>query len=223
MNISSIEKLLAYRYSNPELALTALTHPSYTAEHGGAHYQRLEYLGDAVLELVISDVLYHELPKMDEGHLTRIRQHLVREETLYAVAQTLDIAPYVRMSPGEARTGGREKPSILSDVVEALIASVYLDGGFDAASEFVRRIMAPYLRPEVLADHLDDKSKLQEKLQQLSRMPVYTLEAAEGPDHMPTFTYSVSDGETLLGRGSGHSKQAAQQSAAKDALIKLST
>ncbi len=209
---------LGYTFKDKKLLETALTHPSYGGDHHVPHYQRLEFLGDAVLELAISRHLYFEFPEVDEGKLTRIRAGLVREETLCRAARRLDLGRYIRLSVGEDRSGGREKPSILCDVMEAVLAAVYLDGGFDVAVDVIRKALAEDLRPQFLEDHLDAKSRLQEILQRDGGMPQYEFISMEGPPHAPLFRYSVTlDGRTL-GTGDGTSKQNAQQEAARAAL-----
>lgn len=209
---------LGYTFKDKKLLETALTHPSYGGDHHVPHYQRLEFLGDAVLELAISRYLYFEFPEVDEGKLTRIRAGLVREETLCRAARRLDLGRYIRLSVGEDRSGGREKPSILCDVMEAVLAAVYLDGGFDVAVDVIRKALAEDLRPQFLEDHLDAKSRLQEILQRDGGMPQYEFISMEGPPHAPLFRYSVTlDGRTL-GTGDGTSKQNAQQEAARAAL-----
>lgn len=212
---------LGYRFQDAKLLATALTHPSFGGDHHVPHYQRLEFLGDAVLELAVSNYLYSELPEVDEGKLTRIRAALVREETLCRAAKRIGLGEYIRLSVGEERSGGREKPSILSDVMEAVFAAVYLDGGFQCAVKVVRDVLGEELRPETLADRLDAKSRLQELLQREGGMPSYEYLSMEGPPHAPMFYYRVSDGSRVLGEGSGQSKQHAQQAAARDALKRM--
>ena len=212
---------LGYQFKDLKLLETALTHPSYGGDHHVPHYQRLEFLGDAVLELAISRYLYFEFPEIDEGKLTRIRAGLVREETLCRAARRLELGRYIRLSVGEDRSGGRDKPSILCDVMEAVLAAVYLDGGFDCAVAVIRRALAEDLRPAMLEDHLDAKSRLQEILQRDGGMPRYDFISMEGPPHAPRFRYSVTLDERVLGEGSGTSKQNAQQEAARDALRRM--
>ena len=212
---------LGYEFHDMKLLETALTHPSYGGDHHVPHYQRLEFLGDAVLELAVSRYLFFEFPEVDEGKLTRIRAGLVREETLCRAARRLGLGRFIRLSVGEDRSGGREKPSILCDVMEAVLAAVYLDGGFDSAVEVIRRALAEDLTPRMMEDHLDAKSRLQEILQRSGEMPRYAFISMEGPPHAPQFRYSVEvDGRTL-GEGAGGSKQNAQQNAARDALKRL--
>ena len=216
-----LEERLGHVFQNRKLLETALTHPSFGGDHHVPHYQRLEFLGDAVLELAVSRYLYFELPEVDEGKLTRIRAALVREESLNRAARRIGLGDFIRLSVGEERSGGREKPSILSDVMEAVLAAVYLDAGFDEAVRIIGMVLGEELRPEVLKDHLDAKSRLQELMQREGRMPSYDYLSMEGPPHAPVFAYRVMDGEQELGRGSGTSKQNAQQAAARDALKRM--
>ena len=219
--MNALCKKLGYTFRDIKLLETALTHPSYGGDHHVPHYQRLEFLGDAVLELAISRYLFFEFPGIDEGKLTRIRAGLVREETLCRAARRLDLGRYIRLSVGEDRSGGREKPSILCDVMEAVLAAVYLDGGFDEAVRVIRLALADDLHPQMLEDHLDAKSRLQEILQRTGEMPKYEFISMEGPPHAPQFRYSVVLEGRILGEGQGTSKQNAQQAAARDALTKL--
>lgn len=221
MNMQVLEERLGHVFQNRKLLETALTHPSFGGDHHVPHYQRLEFLGDAVLELAVSRYLYFELPEVDEGKLTRIRAALVREESLNRAARRIGLGEFIRLSVGEERSGGREKPSILSDVMEAVLAAVYLDAGFDEAVRIIGMVLGEELRPEVLKDHLDAKSRLQELMQREGRMPSYDYLSMEGPPHAPVFSYRVMDGEQELGRGSGTSKQNAQQAAARDALKRM--
>ena len=221
MNTRELEGKLGYCFKDPKLLETALTHPSFGGDHHVPHYQRLEFLGDAVLELAVSRYLFFELPDVDEGKLTRIRAYLVREETLCRAAERLGLGGYINLSVGEERSGGRRKPSILCDVVEAVLAAVYLDGGFDEAVRIIALILKDELRPEVLKDHLDAKSRLQEMMQREGTMPVYEFVSVEGPPHAPVFSYRVLEGERELGAGVGTSKQNAQQAAARDALKRM--
>ena len=221
MNMQVLEERLGHVFQNRKLLETALTHPSFGGDHHVPHYQRLEFLGDAVLELAVSRYLYFELPEVDEGKLTRIRAALVREESLNRAARRIGLGDFIRLSVGEERSGGREKPSILSDVMEAVLAAVYLDAGFDEAVRIIGMVLGEELRPEVLKDHLDAKSRLQELMQREGRMPSYDYLSMEGPPHAPVFAYRVMDGEQELGRGSGTSKQNAQQAAARDALKRM--
>ena len=216
-----LQEKLGYRFRDRTLLTTALTHPSFGSDQHVAHYQRLEFLGDAVLELVVSQYLYQSLPDMPEGTLTRMRAHAVREEALFQAARRLELGRLVRLSVGEERTGGREKPSMLADVAEAVFAAVYLDGGLEAARRVILASLGELLDMRSLSDCLDEKSRLQEAMQKRGAMPRYVFVSCEGPAHAPTFRYQVWEGEALLGEGEGASKQLAQQAAAKNALQKL--
>jgi ribonuclease-3 len=221
--IEDLEKRLDHRFRDRSLLMTALTHPSYGSDHRQPDYQRLEFLGDAVIELVVSQMLFARHPHMKEGLLTRLRASMVREETISEIARGLMLGPLIRLSRCELRTGGAEKSSILCDVCEAVVAAVYLDGGFDAARELVERLMTPRL-PGLDEDGLDDKSRLQEALQSDGfPSPEYQLTGQTGPDHDPLFSVCVTLEGKILGEGSGHSKRAAQQVAAREALETLRT
>jgi ribonuclease-3 len=220
--LNQLEQQLGYAFRDQALLKTALTHPSYGGDYHTEHYQRLEFLGDAVLELAVSRYLYLERPQLDEGQLSRLRASLVREETLCEAARSLGLGGMIRLSVGEERGGGRDKPSILADVMEAVIAAVYLDGGAQAAFDLVRRILAGRLNDDN-PDALDAKTRLQEVLQAGGgSAPMYELVGLDGPAHLPVFHMRVMVGGEELGRGSGSSKRAAQQYAARDALKKLS-
>ena len=212
---------LDYRFRDARLLETALTHPSYGGDYHVPHYQRLEFLGDAVLELAVSRYLFSARPDVDEGKLTRIRAEIVREETLCAAARRLGLGRLIRLSVGEERSGGRDKPSILADVMESVFAAVYLDGGIDEAMRVISSALSGVLQPDALEDRLDAKSRLQELLQRRGEMPVYEFISEEGPPHAPVFSYRVRAEGRVLGEGRGGSKQAAQQQAARSALKRL--
>ena len=220
--MSPVEAKIGYEFRQKKLLTQALTHPSYGGDHHVPDYQRLEFLGDAVLELYISDRLYRAYPLLGEGKLTRMRADLVRESMLSKALEDLDISKYIYLSVGEDRGGGREKPSILCDVLEAVIGAIYLDGGSKCAAAFIQRALGDALKQDTSReDHLDYKSRLQSVLQSQGSIPVYELTAREGPDHAPVFSYRVSADGTELGTGSGASKQQAQLNAAEDALKRL--
>ncbi|MBQ6647137.1 MAG: ribonuclease III [Clostridia bacterium] len=220
--MTEVERRIGYEFKDKALLKQALTHPSYGGDHRVSDYQRLEFLGNAVLELYISDALYREYPDLGEGKLTRMRADLVRESTLSAALTRLGLSGYILLSVGEERGGGREKPAILCDVFEAVIGAIYLDGGRRCAGNFILAALGEELRRDTSKeDHLDDKSRLQSVLQAQGDMPVYELLRREGPDHAPVFTYRVCASGTELGQGSGPSKQAAQLQAAAQALALL--
>lgn len=219
--LKQLEEKLGYHFTNRELIETALTHPSFGADHHVPNYQRLEFLGDAVFELSVSRMLYDSYPAMGEGQLTRLRAAMVREETLSLVARDLELGPMIRLSPGEKRAGGADKNSILCDVCESVVAAVYLDGGFDAARKLALRLVKDRA-PQGGEDVMDHKSRLQELLQRMGHpSPEYLLTGQGGPDHDPVFTMCVKVEGQVVGEGSGHSKRAAQQEAARRALEKM--
>lgn len=219
-----LENVLEYRFKNPELLETALTHTSYANEYRkedkaqGGHFdnQRLEFLGDAVLELIVSHALYKRHPRKNEGELTRKRAALVCEASLAAAADALDLSAYMRLGRGETREALR--PSTLADAFEAVLAAMYLDGGIDAPKALVRRLVLE--GPE--ADVFDYKTAYQERIQRDGLpTPSYTLLGESGPEHEKIFQAAVMVGETITGRGTGRSKRAAEREAAKAAMGQL--
>jgi ribonuclease-3 len=219
----ALERLCGHRFKDPALLLTAITHRSFTRENPedpAGQNERLEFLGDAVIGLVAAEHLHEALPDADEGHLTRCRAHFVSRANLADVGRRLGLGQYVRLGRGEMT--GREEvaDSILSNAVEALIGAVYLDGGLKSARNTVHRLAGdPPL--EVHANGKDAKSALQELFQGASgKRPSYEVESREGPDHAPHFEVAVHLGATLLARGAGSSKKAAEQDAAARALAR---
>ena len=221
MNTESLQGALGYAFHDEQLLRQALTHPSYALRNHAQDNQRMEFLGDAVLELCVSRELYARCPQMQEGQLTRRRALLVCEATLAAAARALGVDGALRLDHGEELDGGRGKDSILADAMEAVLAAVYLDGGLDAAAALVDRMMGDY-EPAQQEDR-DPKSCLQEHLQAAGEpVPQYRIVDATGPAHARTFTAEVlrADG-TLIGRGTGVSKKRAEQHAAQAALERL--
>ena len=213
-----LEYRLDYHFKDISLLQTALTHPSYGSDHAVPHYQRFEFLGDAVLQLAVSKRLFELYPRASEGKLTRARASIVCEESLYIAARLLDVGSCIRLSVGEERSGGRDKASILSDVMEALFGAVFIDGGLEAAFSVVYRVLNDQF-PTALDERSDYKSRLQIITQrEYGSDLVYELTGTAGAPHKPVFTVRVMQGSRPLGEGSGPSKQAAQQAAAKDAL-----
>ncbi|MGQ9750354.1 ribonuclease III [Desulfosoma sp.] len=226
-----IQDLLGYRFQSIDLIHQALVHRSYTHERtetGLDDNERLEFLGDSVLSLVISHMLLIKFPQADEGSLSRMRASLVNEGRLAAIAADLGLGDLMRLGKGEEMSGGRDKPSILADAVEALLGAVYLDGGLDAAFHVVRRLFDEKLEQMVTEEDplrrldKDFKTQLQEATQAKKRMvPQYVVEREEGPDHDKVFYVTVSLEGRLLARGVGKSKKAAEQDAAQKALAWL--
>ena len=217
-----LQQVLHYTFKNPALLRIALTHTSFANESKvpTTHNERLEFLGDSVLSVVVADHLFHQ-SKRPEGELSRMRASLVSEEALFQFAEEIQLGEYLRLGHGEELGGGRTRPSVVSDAFEAVIAALYLDGGFDEAVRIIALILKDELRPEVLKDHLDAKSRLQEMMQREGTMPVYEFVSVEGPPHAPVFSYRVLEGGRELGAGEGTSKQNAQQAAARDALKRM--
>ncbi len=209
-------KTLGYQFRDPALLRRALTHPSMGADDN----QRLEFLGDAVLQYIMSDILYASHPKDREGQLTHLRALLVCEAALSQVARTLHVGEALLMDRGEELTGGRDKPSVLCDAMEAILAAVYLDGGLDAARKIVLRF---WPKPEdVKRPMQDSKGALQEYLQQDSGdAPTYEIVSQEGPPHDRTFEAAVYRYGVELARGVGKTKKQAEQAAALTALQKI--
>lgn len=209
-----------------DLLNTAFTHPSFCAEFNQGNLpsnQRLEFLGDAVLGLIVSDYLYHAYPEMDEGQLTRIKGVSVSEPVLHGIAKKLGIGQYLLLGKGEERTGGRDRPSILADAFEALVGAMFLDRGLKTTAGFVLKHLKSRIRL-VERDRLilDFKSRLQELAQsRFHIVPTYHLVRTAGPEHMKTFVMEVRLQGTTIGRGKGHSKKEAEQEAARTALRKL--
>ncbi|NLJ76691.1 MAG: ribonuclease III [Peptococcaceae bacterium] len=215
---------LAVDWHDYNLLHQALTHSSYTYEskqNGFENNQRLEFLGDAVLDLAVSDHLFRSYPHLDEGNLTKMRAALVCEPSLARVAKTLGVGLCLLMGKGEERTGGRERPSILADVFEALLGAVYLDQGLKVAGNLALRLLEPVIE-DVLEGRLDRdyKTELQEIVQQRGSEQVqYKILREEGPDHEKVFTAGVLYKGKLVGTGRGRSKKDAEQQAAKFALV----
>ncbi len=219
------QKQLQYQFNNPDLLQKALTHRSYLNENKQVveSNERLEFLGDAVLELVVSDFLYHTLPTMPEGQLTGLRSKIVQTKTLAVVANRLQLGKYILLSKGEAASGGAQNISILADLVEAIIGAIYLDGGMDTAKAFISNQLLKDYQNLIKSVEVEDwKSKLQEVVQAHGgSAPTYDVIKEEGPDHNRIFTVEVSYFDTPQAVGVGHSKQAAQQKAARKALEKF--
>lgn len=219
-----LEEKIGYEFKNKDLLSNALTHSSYAnenRENGVFSNERLEYLGDAVLELISARYIYDMKPAMPEGKMTRLRSELVCEQSLYAVAKELSLGKYLRMGKGEDKNGGRERPSILADATEAVLAAMYLDGGFAVADEFIRRML---LNPASIKDKSteDYKTELQELVQRRADQHIaYELAGESGPDHNKVFTFRVLINGLLRGEGSGRTKKEAEQAAAREALEAL--
>lgn len=197
----------------------AVTHPSYANERGIPDNQRLEFLGDAVLQLTVSELLYRRFPQLREGELTRFRAALVREPALAARGRALRLGTLIRLGAGEPQKALREQDSILCDTYEAVVGALFLEDGFEVAREFVAREVDAEIEEIGAAPWLaDPKTVLQESLQERGRVPTYRVLRVEGPDHRPQFEVAAFDGDEELGRGVGRSKRLAEEAAAKAAL-----
>ncbi len=212
---------------DPGLLQQALVHRSYLNEvrdRGLRDNERLEFLGDAVLNLVVAEYLYDRFPESTEGELSQMRAHLVRWDTLAAVAERVGLGRFLVLGKGEDLSGGRRRPSNLAGALEAVIGAAYLDGGLEGARELVLRLLEPELERLATGQPLSDsKSELQRVVQaRWHQIPRYRVVEAEGPDHAKTFTVEVVLGEQVLGRGQGRSKKQAELEAARQALQTLS-
>jgi ribonuclease-3 len=221
----ALEERLGYRFTDATLCETALTHRSWLNEAdlpGRSDNERLEFLGDAVLALVVSDLVMRRFPTRAEGDLTRVRAALVSEGGLARAALDLDLGAWILLGRGEERTGGRNRPSILANALEALMGAVYLDGGLAPAAALAERLFEEALRDVDQHAKLDYKSRLQERAQALLQLaPVYAVVSAVGPDHDKRFEVALTLGGRELARASGRSKKEAEQSAAAVALAAL--
>jgi len=223
MKLSQLQSLIHYEFRDRALLEESLTHPSVVHEAGGREKrdnQRLEFLGDAVLQVILTDWLYRLRPQSSEGELTRLRSHLANRHTLYRLAHQMSLGEYLVLGKGEESSGGRKRHSNLSNAYEALIGAIYLDGGLFAASQFVRDQFQDEMEHlEVGRQRENPKGRLQEKLQARSSLgPTYRTMSEEGPDHAKQFEVIVEFEGRELGRGNGASKKEADMRAADAAL-----
>lgn len=217
-----LEKKLGYSFHDKTLLKTALTHSSYANERSSPDcksYERLEFLGDSILGLTAAEYLYAYTPPLPEGRMTKLRAQLVCEESLHAAALRLDVGEYMILSHGEERTGGRQRASILADMVEAIIAAIYLDSGMTEAKRFIMANVLNDVQITMESRPTDYKSQLQELVQRRADQHIrYEQTGEEGPDHCKTFRFAVLVNEEKLGEGSGRTKKEAEQMAARMAL-----
>ena len=219
-SLKALQLRMGCQFANPSLLVRAVTHKSF----GSDHYERLEFLGDSVLNLGVSDLLYAKFDRCDEGELTRVRAHLVRQDMLHKLAVTLGLPEVMRLSEGEAKCGGAQSPSILADALEALIGAVYLDAGFDAAKALVFRLFEPVVAQTTLEGWSKDaKTALQEWLQaRKMAVPTYRIASTRGRAHEQVFVVACDvPALTMSVLGEGLSRRAAEQVAAKQALEQL--
>ena len=217
------QEIIGYQFKNPGLLRQALTHSSYANEKylkKHSDNERLEFLGDAVLEIVSSEFLYLNYPELSEGDLTKLRASLVCEPTLASCTAPIKLKEFLFLGKGEELTGGRDRKSILSDALEAVIGAIYLDGGFTSAKEFILTYILTDIENKKL--FYDSKTILQEVVQaDYEEQLNYQITGESGPDHDKRFTVAARIGEKVIGKGSGHTKKAAEQEAAYQALLKL--
>ena len=217
---TDIENIIGYRFKNKEILKEALTHKSFSGEHRHTKQnERLEFLGDSILGAIVADYIYNQCPHDEEGVLSKIKSNLVSRRNLYLWGKQMALGRFMLLGHGELATGGRERDSIISNAVEALIGAVYIDGGYPAAEA----VVLPWVRTQSLTEDVRDfKSVLQERLQKKGpTTPVYEVIQTVGPEHDKTFTVRVSLNGTELGLGKGHNKKSAEQSAAQNALERL--
>ncbi len=218
---TDLEPIIGYCFKNKELLKEALTHKSFAGERRGVkHNERLEFLGDSILGAIVADYIYNQCPHDEEGVLSKIKSKLVSRRNLYLWGKQLNLGQFISLGHGELVTGGRERDSIISNAVEAVIGAVYLDGGYTAAET----VILPWVHNQKLTpDVRDFKSILQEFLQKQGKTtPVYEVIQTVGPEHDKTFTVQVSMNGKPLGVGKGHNKKLAEQSAAQHAFEILS-
>jgi len=227
-DLSALQKTLGVSFNDLSLLEQALVHSSYINENPGlapASNERLEFLGDAVLGLIVAERLYQDFPDADEGEMTRLRAALIRRDTLARIARAIGLGDYLYMGKGEEASGGRRKPANLARVLEAVIAAIFLDQGSAITRDFILRLLNPELQKAVSQGAgVDHKSRLQELIQaREQQIPVYRVVEEIGPAHDKWFTVEVMVGDTVLGKGSGKGKKAAEIEAARSALKQLAT
>ena len=217
-----LEEKIGYHFQNKELLNEALTHSSYANERKSQHVkynERLEFLGDAVLSIVVSDYIFKNCPELPEGELTKLRAALVCEKSLFDFAKQINLGSYLYLSRGERNNGGAERPSILSDAFEALIAAIYIDGGMEPASKYILNFVIPAIKNSKKKQVKDYKTTLQEIIQKNPGERLqYVLVSESGPDHNKHFVFEVHLNSNVIGKGGGRSKKEAEQQAAREAL-----
>ena len=222
MNFTEFENKIGYTFKNKELLHEALSHSSYANEnkhHGRHSNERLEFLGDSVLSIVVSEHLFTHFKHLPEGELTKIRASLVCEKALFEFSKKIDLGQHLLLGKGEENSGGRERPSIVSDAFEAVIAAIFLDGGMEAAEKYVLSFIPKDLDANSAKSLQDYKTMLQEIIQRNPEERVeYVLADQIGPDHDRKFVVNVCLNSNVIGTGEGHSKKQAEQAAAKEAL-----
>lgn len=217
-----MKKVIDYKFNNPKLLQVALTHSSYANEmkdKGVKCNERLEFLGDAVLSIVVADYIFENMPELPEGELTKLRSSLVCEKALFKFGKEINLGDYLKLSKGEKNGGGAQRPSIVSDAFEAVIAAIYLDGGIEPARKHILRFVIPEINNRNTKPFKDYKTTLQEIVQKNPGEKIsYRLVSETGPDHDKHFVFEVLLNSNAIGKGGGRSKKEAEQNAAKEAL-----
>ncbi len=221
MSITDFEAIIGYEFNNKDLLKTALTHSSYANENKMPNNnERLEFLGDSVLGFVTAEYLFSEFKGRPEGELTKLRAAVVCEKSLFKFAEKISLGEHIYMGRGEEHSGGRNRPSIVSDAFEAVIAAMYLDGGIDVVRPYILGFIKDAVKRE--ASFKDNKSLLQEEIQKIKGNTIAYEEVGEsGPDHEKVFSFVVKLNGEIIGEGEGKSKKEAEQAAAGDALLKI--
>ncbi len=220
--LHEFEKIIDYHFKNRDLLFESLSHSSFANESKGAlkSNERLEFLGDSVLSIVVSEYLFANYSDLPEGELTKTRSTLVCEKSLHAFGNTISLGDYIMLGKGEEATGGHQRPSIIADAFEAVIAAIYLDGGYEAAKRHIMRFMPTDVKAAVKKAYDDYKTILQEIVQKNPEEAVeYHLVSESGPDHHKSFTIQVMLNSNVIGTGTAGSKKQAEQLAAKEALV----
>ena len=225
VHFEQFETEIRYHFKNRHFLVEALSHSSYANEKKKCRCsnERLEFLGDSVLSIVVSSYLFHQFPELPEGELTKLRASLVCEKALHVFAQEIHLGDYLLLGKGEEHTGGRMRSSILADAFEAVIAAIYLDGGMEAVTKYIMGFMEERIEStKSNFRNLDCKTHLQEVIQKNSKVPLkYAIVDEHGPDHNKVFVAEVTHDGAVLGKGSGKSKKEAEQNAANDALERM--
>ncbi len=220
--MKEFEKVIEYKFNNQKLLKEALTHSSYANEHRDKKIEcneRLEFLGDAVLSIVVADYIFENCPALPEGELTKLRSALVCEKALYKFGKSINLGDYLLLSRGEKNGGGADRQSIVSDAFEAVIAAIYLDGGIEAAKKHILRFVIPEIKNHNKKPFKDYKTSLQEIVQKNPGEKIsYRLVSESGPDHDKHFIFEVLLNSNVIGKGGGRSKKEAEQNAAREAL-----
>jgi len=221
LQINKLQEKIGYIFNDPSLLIKALTHSSYANEGVGrsnSNNERLEFLGDSLLGMSVAMLIFNSKPELSEGQMTKLRAELVCERSLAGIAHDLDLGEYIFLGRGEKNTGGQKRPSILSDAFEAILAAIFLDGGYEPVEQLVSSIFSPGIK-DPSKGFTDHKTMLQESIQgKPGQSLVYEITSEQGPDHDKFFTIEVKLNGTAIGTGTGKSKKGAEQEAAKAAL-----